>query len=355
MTFRSAVENSELEFDQRPTMADTIKIGVEYLDDALKGFLPDDFVLIGAYSGVGKTQLCCNIAMANPTKTIHMFALEASEFEIERRLKFNILKTMYYADSSRPELGHITYVEWLLGVYGDMLKVYERDAAIEFKARYKNLFIFYKENSFNVDDLIRHVCEIAHQTNGIIIDHAHYFDFGNEGENSALKEIAKTARTLALEKRKPIILAAHLRKRDRGNEELVPGLDEFHGSSDLSKIATRVITMSQGRFTQDKCYETFVRVAKDRHGGEVIRYIGQEVFNPNTGAYERGRYRVGKAGQKAGEDFRTVDSGDYPRWARSEPVQTSLFGPDRLKGLRNEFTFENKNRSDAYNEVLGVS
>jgi len=352
MTFRPATENARLEVSQRPTTAETILTGVEYLDDCLKGFLPDDFVLIGAYSGAGKTQLCCNIAMANPTKRIHMFALEASEFEIERRLKFNIIKNHYYGDSSRPDLGDFNYVEWLLGMYGDLLRCYEKSATIEFEEKYKNLHVFYKENSFAVDDLIRHVLEISDHTDAIIVDHAHYFDFG-DNENRAIKEIAQTARTLALEHRKPIILAAHLRKRDKGNEELVPGLDEFHGSSDLAKIATRVVTLAPGRMTADKCYETFFRVPKNRHDGGVIRYAGQEIFNPKTGAYEKGRYRIGWANQSKDKDFEAVESNAYPRWGRKDSKQTSMFSDNPLKGIRNEFHSSFSRGSAPVQELLG--
>ncbi len=357
--FSKSSESSKIEKGNRPRKAEVLQLGVHFIDDAVIGFIPDDFVLIGAYSGMGKTQLCCNIAQANPSKRVHIFALEAGEFEIERRLKYNIIKRMYYADLTRPTIKDFRYRRWLLGEFDEDLKCYERDAQEEYEFNYRNLHVMYKKNSFDVADLTRSVLEISDHTDMIVIDHAHYFDFGNESDNTALKEIAKTCRTLALEMRKPVVLAAHLRKKDRTNTELIPGIDEFHGSSDLSKIATLVITMSQGSVTADKCFETFFRVAKDRHGGEIIRYVGQEVFNPKIGSYEKGRYKVGwVADQERGEPFKELDREHYPEWGREwgfvpEPVQQSLLSSPVLKGLRNEFTHTLGTGSPAVQEMRG--
>ena len=70
-----------------------LKFGVSFVDDSLLGILPDDLILVGAPSGVGKTQFCVNLALANVSvgKRVHFFALEAGKYEIERRLKWQIL------------------------------------------------------------------------------------------------------------------------------------------------------------------------------------------------------------------------------------------------------------------------
>ena len=56
------------------------KYGVKFLDDYLLGIKQTDFILIGAYSGAGKTELAYNIAFENAKKTnVHLFALEAKQ------------------------------------------------------------------------------------------------------------------------------------------------------------------------------------------------------------------------------------------------------------------------------------
>src|SRR5690606_36783680 len=96
---------------------------------------------------------------------------------------------------------------------------------------FKNLFTFYKSGDFTVSELQHRVEEIYHESDLIIIDHVHYFDWAEDNDNRALKEIIKAIRDIALQKAVPVILVAHLRKRDRNNKDLVPGMEEFQGSS----------------------------------------------------------------------------------------------------------------------------
>lgn len=317
--FRRAGESSTDERVWRDKKTPAMRFGVDFLDDALRGIYPDDLVLLGAPSGVGKTQLCCNIAEANieDGKRVHYVALEASRYEIERRLKYPLVAERYYADAKRPVLPRkLNYPDWLLGEFSDQLKPYEDEAHKFFEGAYKDLFIHYKSGRFGVAELIATVQYCARETNLIIIDHVHYFDFDDDNENRAIKDIAKCVRDLAIEENTPIILVAHLRKRDRQNDELVAGLDEFHGSSDLTKIATKVVTVSPGRPTNTGSYETFFRIPKNRIDGGVTRYVARELFSPKTGGYERGGYQLGWAGQQRSKGFEGIGGDLYPAWSR---------------------------------------
>ncbi len=319
--FKSSADIAYAEIAKRElTPKKLMRFGIEFLDHALKGIYPDDLILLGAPSGVGKTQLCCNIAYANieDGKTVHYIALEASEFEIERRLKFPLVLERYLADPNRPQLAkRITYSDWLAGDYVEQLREYELASAKFFESAFKNLYVYYKEQNFGVNELIQAVLQASAKTDLIIIDHVHYFDFDGDNENRAIKEIAKTVRTLAIEMQKPIILVAHLRKRERMNEELVAGLDEFHGSSDLYKIATRVVTFAPGGPDEAGNFKTFFRIPKNRIDGGVTRFLGQELFNPKRGFYESGSYKVGWCDLKRKEGFAEVGGPYYPAWARS--------------------------------------
>lgn len=295
-----------------------MRFGVDFLDDALKGIFPDDLVLVGAPSGLGKTQLCCNIALANieDGKRVHYIALEASEYEIERRLKYALVMERFYADENRPRLGEaVAFDEWLMGKHADALAPYEDDAERFFETAYKNLNLYYKQDTFGISELIESVHYCAGETDLIMIDHVHYFDFDDDNENRAMKDIAKAVRSLALEEQRPIVLVAHLRKRDRANDDLVAGLEEFHGSSDLFKIATKVVTIGGGQMTESGCFETFFRIPKNRINGGVTRFCARELFNPKTGSYEKNKYKLGWAEQKRSKPFTELEGNRRPAWA----------------------------------------
>jgi replicative DNA helicase len=318
--FRSASQSAHVEIDARRNARKGLRrFGIQFLDDALLGVSPSDLVLIGAPSGVGKTQLCCNIALANMRegKRVHFMALEAEEFEIERRIKYQIFANAYYEARKRghPAASRVpTYDRWVLGDFIDELMEFELFAAEQLEKHYKDLFLFYKQDRFTVANLIENVVANASESDLFIIDHVHYFDFDDDNENRAMREIAKTVRSLALEEGKPIILVAHLRKRDKQNEELVPGIDEFHGSSDLTKIATKVITIAPGGRTADGCFETFFRIPKNRMNGGVTRFIGRVMFDPKRNQYET-TYKVGRAGLTKKTGFEEFAHDLNPEWA----------------------------------------
>jgi replicative DNA helicase len=320
--FRSASDAAYAELEGRKNALQGLRrFGIKFLDQALRGISPSDLVLLGAPSGIGKTQLCCSIALANMQagRKVHFMALEAEEFEIERRLKYQILSDAYFrADRSiRPSL-HLSYDRWVLGEYLEPLKEFEELTAKHFESGYRDLFMFYKQDRFTLPNLIENVVANASQTDLFIIDHVHYFDFEDDNENRAMREIAKTVRTLALEEKKPIILVAHLRKRDRANEDLVPGIDEFHGSSDLTKIATKVITIAPGGRTADGCFETFFRIPKNRMNGGVTRFIGRVMFDPKRNQYESA-YKIGSSNLTRKSGFEELDHSLQPEWARQQP------------------------------------
>jgi KaiC/GvpD/RAD55 family RecA-like ATPase len=337
--FKSVGQNSLAEWSNRLSLSgEILKFGVEFLDHALRGIFPDDLILIGAPSGIGKTQLCCNIALANLSdeRKVHYIALEASEFEIERRLKYPLIAERFFGDPERPILKtKFNFPDWLMGSFSDELSRYEEEAHKFFETAYRDLFIFNKSDKFGINELIESVCHASAKTDLIIIDHVHYFDFEERDENRAIKEIAKTVRTLALEEKKPIILVAHLRKKDRHNEELCADLDEFHGSSDLYKIATKVITFASGGPDQKGNFKTYFRIPKNRIDGGVTRFLGEEKFNPKKGGYEQGVYKIGWANQKRSTEFVEVGENFRPEWAKpvGSPNVLRNFARD-LKGQK---------------------
>lgn len=316
MSFLSASESSKNEVSGRINGREKLlTFGIDYLDDAMAGILPNDLVLVGAGSGAGKTQLCCNIAMANIAngKRVHYVALEAELYEIERRIKYGFFAKYFFADSQRPHVT-ISFQNWMLGDFWESCKVYEAQAHNEFTEKFKTLFTFYKQESkFDIDDMLFHITSISEETDLIIIDHIHYFDYDDDKENSSIKAIAKTARALTLEQGKPIILISHLRKKDKFADDICPGLEEFHGSSDLYKIATKALTLAPGGANEFGGFNTYFRIVKNRFEGGVTRYLAKVIYKSKEGKYAPG-YEIGNADQKRANGFVAFDKHLTPDW-----------------------------------------
>jgi hypothetical protein len=337
MSFVCASESNLDEIIPRTKNRDKLlTFGIDYLDDAMLGIMPNDLVLIGAGSGSGKTQTCCNIAAANIAngKRVHYIALEAEMYEIERRIKYNFFAKHFFRDPLRPKI-NINFQNWMMGDYWESCKFYEAQASEEFAEKFKTLFIFYKQGKFDIKDMIFTVTTCADETDLIIIDHVHYFDYDDSNENSSIKDIAKTARMLTLEQSKPMILVSHLRKRDRFADELCPGLEEFHGSSDLFKISTKAITLGPGASSGPGEFDTYFRVVKNRFDGGVTRYIAKATYLQKEGRYAKG-YEIGTSNQKRDNGFTAIDRHLQPEWCiNSTRASGSYSGMVETKRLIN--------------------
>lgn len=349
MGFLRSIEHTYDEVNQRKGLRDGIlKFGIKYLDDAMVGILKNDLILIGAGSGAGKTQTCCNIALANVAagKRVHYIALEAEYLEIERRIKYQLFAKSFFNDPQRPAID-ISFQNWMLGDFINLCAANEAQAANTFLQKYETLFTYYKADKFDIEDLILTVTECASDTDLIILDHVHYMDFDDDNENRAVKRIAKTARTLALEMGKPIILVSHVRKSDRHSNTLAPGLEEFHGSSDLYKIATKAITIGPGAMRTDGTIETYFRIVKNRFEGSVTRYLGKCFFNSREGNYVS-TYEIGDAYQSRDTGFNQLDRHNYPKWGE---YYAGASGHSALDAQRKPQAVSNKRGSKSFSVI----
>lgn len=301
-------------------LSKVVPYGISFLDEATSGMSPGELIMPIAPSGVGKTQLTCIIATAclEAGKKCHLFSLEAGEYEIERRLLFNIVANFYYSDPKRPKLSHpLTFRNWRMGILIEQMLEYEDRGAEFYKQAYKDLILFVKKEEFTCDVLIKQVMSISIHTDLIIIDHAHFFDMSDtSNENRELKKIAVTCRDLAASIKKPIVLVAHQRKRDKFSDELIAGMEEVHGSSDLFKIAHTVITVAPGPLMLDGNFETYFRIAKSRFDSGSSRFAAKCTFDPRKGVYDK-QYNVGFSNQSRAAGFAELDPDRIPDWATS--------------------------------------
>lgn len=291
-----------------------------YLDDLLRAILPNDLILLGAPTGLGKTDLALSIAMNNAIaeRRVAYFALEAEELELEMRTKFAWLSTEAYRRNI-PRKGELNYTDWYLGrcedIVGDELN---READRHFLAKLGGLRTFYRGLHFDKADLRAAIDAVHAHVDLIVIDHLHYVD-AEDGtdENRAIGDTVKAIRDTALIIGKPIILVAHLRKKDPRMKQLVPTIDDFHGSSNITKICTQAITIAPATMLELpdlKWYQapTFVSVLKDRRAG-APPFVALTMFDKRTRRYDDA-YTLGRM-TKGGTEWEPIKPADRPGWA----------------------------------------
>jgi len=278
-----------------------IQYGMNYLDDALIRIARKDLIILGARTGVGKTEMAKIIAKHNAEKGIRVsaFFLEAEENEIERRIKYNILLDKWLDEN--PGTGDcFGYAEWRLGKYKLTLDKFSDEADEVIKAKYKTLRTYYRvRGDFSIDDLDREVMKVYKESDLIIIDHLHYIDLDSKSgnDNSEMGRLLKKLRYLTLVLGVPILCIAHLRKG--ASKNIVPELDDFHGSSEITKIATTCIMLAPCKEfvsadpDQDTGLATFVRIAKFRLDGSRTGYVGVGFYDRNRGMYSS-KYAIGR-------------------------------------------------------------
>jgi AAA domain len=317
--FRPSVDRIAGETSERISMAaDTMTFGVRYLDDALGGIVKRDLILVGAPTGVGKTALATIAALTNcrAGRRVHYFALEAEDREIERRIKYQILAREYYSRINHGK--RIRFLDWYqgkleaeMGQYSDAAEAEMRDSVA------KNLHTYYRVDSFTSDDFAAQLAKIAAETDLVILDHLHYVDHAeDETENKGYKRIVKQIRDSALRLGKPVIVVAHIRKTDRKFSPLVPGIEDFHGSSDIGKIATKAVTIAPDFKTHHEdpsLWSTFIHVAKCRQDNSVTRYVAKCNFNTRTDTYQE-LYSMGRLIDN-GREYRALSEREVPAWA----------------------------------------
>jgi hypothetical protein len=316
VSFADGIENERAE--RLENAKRIIPFGIKYLDVALRGIFPNDLVLVGAAAGAGKTDLITITAMGNAAagKRVHVFALEAEKQELERRMKFKLLVKLFYANAAdKSQADRLNYLDWLAGDLEDVLGPWDESANRALKSELKTLKVYYRRRNFSGDDLVRMMLAVQDQTDLIVVDHLHYVDVDDDNENRGVKAIVKQVRDSALDIGKPVILVAHIRKGDRRLPQLVPTLEDFHGTSDIPKIATKAIMIAPADDIDSGAshlWPTYFKVQKCRPDGQRSKYLASMTFNARKGKYEP-EYMLGKA---VGGKFEAVPANKLPAWAK---------------------------------------
>jgi replicative DNA helicase len=296
--------------------------GVDFLDDSLGGVYPQDLILIGAKSGKGKTQLATIIAMANAKlgKNVYFYALEASDLEIERRIKWSYLIEAVIKNGIYKKFPNVylSYRNWLDGSLDCYLGEYEAEIDEQLQDL-KNLHTFYTKGSFSIDELEKSVRVNHNAMDLIIIDHLHYMDMPGRDTNTEMKDTVKRIRKLSLEFKKPVVLLAQMKKSQSYNPTILPSIDDFHGSSDIFKIATKALTLSASTIPLSTTIptSTLFRVLKNRDDGSTCDIIGGLVYDFKTLTYSSKYYLAKLTAKEDGLIFMNDPNDPYlPKWAK---------------------------------------
>jgi hypothetical protein len=172
-------------------------------------------------------------------------------------------------------------------------------------------------------DLEKQMMAVKEKADLFVIDHLHFFDFEDEKqtENAGFKKIMKRISDFSQKFSKPVVLIAHLRKSDRGNRTLIPSEEDFHGTSDIVKMPTKIITMASAtdeertpEMINKNQWPTYVRVAKCRGDMSRTKYPAMMLFSQTKSGYEK-EYKLGQLNFDE-TDWTKTETTKYPKWAK---------------------------------------
>lgn len=315
--------------------------GIKPLDDALICMARNELVVIGADSGVGKSEMCLQIARTNikKGKKVALYYLEGGYEEAIQRMKWANIAEEYYKNYSHKGID-MDYKKWILNLIEDkdkVLDIIESKVWDDYKEQYKNNLMFYSaKGGLDIEKFLSSLLEFhklvrikeegPFNTEGkldvdlVIIDHLQYFSLMKaESELFEITEILRAVKNITEHFKVPVVLISHLRKKtkDRG----LPDQQDFYGSSNIPKIASTAITIASATEKDNLrlgLYPTYIRVVKSRIG---IRsnYAFLINFNLAKRSYEN-RYEISRLDNWGNVLIDPITEDEKPKWYNRKDI-----------------------------------
>lgn len=290
---------------------------ITFLEDALMGIYPGELVVVGADSGVGKTQFANDIAFHNAArkKQVYLFSLEGDSFEVAKR-EWHKRTVKLIKDDDRIDLD-LSYRSFITNIDPNMW-AYRDFAAESLKKDFKEyLHVYKRKKALDIETLVETLDEVKDEADLVVIDHLHYFELMSFNEYAEITEILKRIRELMVRIRVPIVLVSHLRRKSK--DRLLPDTDDFHGTSNIAKQADTCLLFSRFMNSKDEgaaigeqiaksLYPTAIQVAKSRHErpASILGVVDYDSEN---------RY-YGQEYELWGVGYEFYKLNNFPKWAK---------------------------------------
>lgn len=236
------------------------KYGIWMLDEMLGWIIENELVVIGAWSGIWKTELAVQIAINNARrgKKVALYSLEWDICEIAYRYAQtsinNILKTEWK--------WFITWPEYRLNLKD--IERYENIVKDRLPKELDNIYIYRRDSIPTPQKLMESINDTWKEMDMYVIDHLHYLDVW-EDEYQGISWIVKKIKETTEIMKKPVILVSHL-SRKFVSEKRDPTPSDLHGSSNIEKNANTVILLTRwtDEYTDKTLASTKIIIWKNR-------------------------------------------------------------------------------------------
>jgi len=232
------------------------------MNDVLQGIFPTSFIVIGADSGGGKSDLMGDIAInaCFEKKRVLYFDFENDDADFTVRqvckeMTARLGKEFTVADFQMFDIDKDKRSEVLFECIGSVAD------------KTKDVRLYKNDHLPSINDFVEKLEEVE-DVDLVCIDHLHYFEY-DDSKNTAeqISKIMRELRKITKIKKIPVILVSHLTKRDR---KKLPTYSDFHGTSNIAKEAKTCILLN--RDDEDVC--TMI-IDKNREGGKMknLHYV----------------------------------------------------------------------------------
>jgi archaellum biogenesis ATPase FlaH len=326
------VWDEEAEFRNKIDPKKICTFGIKPLDDVLMGILKNDLVVIGADSGVGKSELGLNLALTNceAGKTVALYFIEGGAQEAIARIKWRAVSRLYFEKyacgmdmdirkwrmnmSDNPELMQKIEKEafnLLVDKIGDRLHIYDFEKGFTISDLTTSLGWFCPKESF-----LNNPDQASLDVDLIVIDHLQYFTLSSaKNEYTEMTDILTKVKDITNHDNVPVILISHLRKKDK--DRGLPSQEDFYGTSNIAKISSVSITIapsSDGDNHTLGLYPTYFRIVKSRTGARSSLAMLCN-FDSRKGEYEK-VYSV--CTLLYDKPHKQLAGHELPKWARND-------------------------------------